>query len=454
MHGRKATNLIHVKAGSFRRPVLTGQGEGDRLLGPRRGQSSGRTMPNEDVSSAPAPPAAGSPVWPLVATIAMQTLATMAAFSFPVAAPEIARDLGVDGTLVGYFVSVVYGVGIVSAVLSPGPIGRFGAVRTGQFVMLTVIAMLLTAASGNLIAVGLSAVVLGIGYGATAPISAHLLVPRTPPGMLNLVLSIRQIGVPLGGVLGGLLVPPLVLAFGWRAALLAQLVPAVLLLVALQWPRAAWDADRVPGGRLLGARLLAPLRLLRTRPGIRGLSVACFVYAGIQLCFIAFMAVHLTTAAGIDLIRAGQALATFQVAGVVSRPIWGWLADRGVGAGRLLAAHGVVMAAAAGTAGQFAPGWPFWAVLGVCVVGGATAAGFTGIAYGEFARQGGAQRTEATAIGSAAMFAGVMVLPSAFGIAVVAFDGYAVAYGAAAAAALASALLLTVSRQRAPGGPV
>lgn len=402
-------------------------------------------MPSEEVSTASAPPAAGSPVWPLVATIVMQTLATMAVFSFPAAAPEIARDLGVDGTLVGYFVSIVYGVGIVSAVLSPGPIGRFGAVRTGQFVMLTVIAMLLTAASGNLAAVALSAVLLGIGYGATAPISTHLLVPRTPPGMLNLVLSIRQIGVPLGGVLGGLAVPPLVLAFGWRAALLIQLVPAVALLVALQLPRAAWDADRLPGGGLLGARLLAPLRLLGESPGIRNLSVACFVYAGIQLCFIAFMAVHLTTAAGIDLIRAGQALAAFQVAGVVSRPIWGWLADRGFGAARLLVLLGVVMAAAAGAAGQFAPGWPYWAVLGVCVLGGATAAGFTGIAYGEFARLGGARRTEATAVGSGAMFAGVMVLPSLFGAAVAAGGGYGAAYAAAAAAALASALLLTAS---------
>ena len=52
------------------------------------------------------------------------------------------------------------------------------------------------------------------------------------------------------------------------------------------------------------------------------------------------MTVHLTSRAGFDLVAAGQALAVYQVAGVVSRPIWGWLADRLVPARVLLAAQG------------------------------------------------------------------------------------------------------------------
>ena len=149
--------------------------------------------------SEPTSPPASLPIWPLLATLAMQTLATMAAFSLPAAAPEVARDLDIDGTLIGFFISLVYGVGILSALLSPGFITSYGAVRVGQFVLLSVLGMLATAASGQLWAVALSAIVLGIGYGATAPVSTHLLMPRTPPGRLNLILSVRQIGVPLGG---------------------------------------------------------------------------------------------------------------------------------------------------------------------------------------------------------------------------------------------------------------
>ena len=41
-------------------------------------------------------------------------------YSLPALAPEIARDLHVAGTLVGSFVATAYGVGILSALISPG----------------------------------------------------------------------------------------------------------------------------------------------------------------------------------------------------------------------------------------------------------------------------------------------------------------------------------------------
>ena len=72
------------------------------------------------------------PFWPLVATTTMQTLATTAAYSIPALAPVVARDIGVDGALIGYFISVVYGVGIVSSLLAAGAIARYGAVRSCQ----------------------------------------------------------------------------------------------------------------------------------------------------------------------------------------------------------------------------------------------------------------------------------------------------------------------------------
>ena len=45
------------------------------------------------------------PIWPLLATLAVQTLATMSLYSVPTVAPEVAHDLGVDATLVGGFVA-------------------------------------------------------------------------------------------------------------------------------------------------------------------------------------------------------------------------------------------------------------------------------------------------------------------------------------------------------------
>ena len=293
-----------------------------------------------------------------------------------------------------------------------------------------------------MLAVG--AIVLGLGYGAAAPASTHLLVPHTPPRVFNMVMSLRQIGVPLGGVLGSLLLPPLVLHVGWRAALLSEVPPIIALTLLLQIPRRQWDADVEPRRRLFGRTLLQPFALLRDAP-IRRLSIASFVYSGMQITFVAFMTMQLTTVAGFDLIHAGQALATYQVAGAVSRPIWGWIADRFITPGQALMLHGFGMASAGLAAARFGPGWPIWAVLAVVMLAGCTAGGYTGIAYAEYAHLGGARRTEATGLGTAIMFAGVLLIPSSFGLVVTLLGGYGVAYTALALLALASALLLCLA---------
>src|ERR1700759_3144328 len=163
------------------------------------------------------------PLWPLIASLAAQTLATLALFSLPAIAPAVASALGVSGELVGLFVALAYGVGIVSALLSPGFILRYGGVRALQGVLGATAAMLLLAAGGTVAWLGVAAVVLGLGYGAAAPASTHLLVPHTPARVFNMVMSLRQIGVPLGGVLGAVILPPVTLALGWRWALLVQI---------------------------------------------------------------------------------------------------------------------------------------------------------------------------------------------------------------------------------------
>ena len=388
------------------------------------------------------------PMWPLAATLAVQTLATMTLYSLPAVAPEVAHDLNVPGTLVGSFVAMAYGVGIISALISPGMVRRYGGVRATQAVLLAAAGMLLFATFGSGVSgLALAAIVLGLGYGAAAPASTHLLVPQTPQPVFNLVMSLRQIGVPLGGVLAALILPPLSLAIGWRGALLTELVPVLALIVAMEFPRRRWDVDREPGRRVLGRSLVQPFALLK-EPRFRRLSVAAFVYAGLALCLVAFMTVQLTTVVGLTLVQAGQILAAYQIAGSVSRPVWGWIADRFLTPAQTLAVHGVGMAAASVLTGLYAPGWPVWAIMANALLAGCTAGGYTGVGYAEYASLGGSRRTEATGLGTAIFFAGGMAAPPVFGAAVTALGGYRGSYIVGAVCALASAALLLSNRRQ------
>jgi MFS family permease len=384
------------------------------------------------------------PLAPLAATLAVQTLATMALYSLPTLAPEIARDLHVSGTLVGSFVATTYGVGVISALLSPGMVRRYGGVRATQAVLFATAGMLALAALGSgVTGLALAVVVLGLGYGAAATASTHLLVPQTPQPVFNLVMSLRQIGVPLGGVLAALILPPLSLAIGWRGALLAELGPVLLLIAAMEIPRRRWDHDREPGRRVLGRSLLQPFALLKEQR-FRRLSVAAFVYAGVALCLIAFMTVQLTTTVGMTLVQAGQILAVYQIAGSVSRPIWGWIADRFLTPAQTLAVLGMGMAAASVLTGFYGPGWPAWAVMTNALFAGCTSGGYTGVGYAEYAALGGSRRTEATGLGTAIFFAGGMATPPIFGAAVTTLGGFRGSYLVGAACVLASAVLLVL----------
>ena len=388
------------------------------------------------------------PVWPLASTLAVQTLATMALYSVPTLAPEIAEDLGVSGTLAGGFVAIGYGSGIASALLSPGLIRRYGGVRAVQAVLASAAGMVAIAATaGTVLQLALSGLVLGLAYGCAAPASTHLLVPHTPRAIFNMIMSLRQIGVPLGGVCAALLLPPLAHPLGWRGALALELIPALLLIGLMEIPRARWDADREPSHSPFGRNLLQPFQLLG-EARFRRLSYASFIYSGLQLTFVAFMTVHLTSVVGLTLVVAGQILAVYQIAGSVSRPIWGWIADRYLTPAQTLAIHGVGMAVAALIAGQFGPNWPIPLLFATAIFAGCTACGYTGVAYAEYAALGGIRRTEATGLGTAVMFSAVMVIPPLFGAAVGLLGGYGFGYVAMAALSVsgAAALLWPVRR--------
>lgn len=392
------------------------------------------------------------PLAVLLVTLAVQTLSTAAAYSIPAVAPEVARHLNVPSAWIGFFISTVYGVGVLSALFSPRVIHEHGAVRVNQAVLVATLTMLVVAAAGSITAVAIAAALMGLAYGATAPASTHLLVPLTPPAVINVVLSLRQIGVPLGGVLAGLLMAPMTLAWGWQAALLAEAIPALILLALLERVRRRWDRRHTPSAiaRRPASPRLEPIGLLAGNVALRRLTLTVFVYSGLQLCFIVFITTQLTTIVGLDLVTADWMLAAYQVSGVISRPLWGWLADRLLAARWLLVLHGIMMCSAAVAAGQFAAGSSTAAVLLVAVTGGSSASGYTGIAYAEFARLGGPKRTEATGLGAASMFAGVLFLPSLMSLAVLQFGGYEAAYTSIGFMALAGGILLALPA-RAPG---
>ncbi|EWY39095.1 hypothetical protein N825_08815 [Skermanella stibiiresistens SB22] len=351
----------------------------------------------------------------VLATVTLvQALGTMGMLSFSVIAPSAARSLGVGAELVGFQISLAY----VAATLCSAPSGtvvrRWGAVRVSQAALLFCGAGTAVAATGHLALAAVGSILIGVGYGLTNPSASHLLFRFTPPHRRNLVFSIKQTGVPLGGIAAGLLLPRVTEASGWPVALLTVSVAAVALAVALSLVRPRWDADRQPGLELRADMTEGPRMVWREKP-LRFLSVTAFCFSGLQLCLVTFLVTLLVTELGYSLIFAGTVAAVAQAAGAVGRIVWGWIADRLNNALAVLIMVAITSGLACGFTAVVDPSWPIPLVLVLFVGFGLSAIGWNGVFLAEVARLA-PLGTVGTATGGALAFtfAGVALGPTVF----------------------------------------
>ena len=351
----------------------------------------------------------------LVITTAIQALVSLAAFSVPVFAPAAADELGFPVGHIGYFVSLMYVGASTSALISGGFILRYGAIRVSQagLVFCSVAMILLTVLP--VAWMPFAAVLLGAGYGPITPASSHVLVRTTPPHMMALTFSIKQSGVPLGTALAGLLVPPLTLGFGWRAAAVSVAVLCAITAVIAQSLRPTLDADRNPAQPISLGNLKLPFQLIYANPELARSVTAALTYAGIQICCFTFLVAYLTQSLAYTLVAAGLALAFANGAGIVGRIFWGAVADRTRAARVVLGILGITMMAASLGIAAFTPATPYALVLAVCALFGLTAVGWNGVQISETARLSPPGTAAVVAGGSTfIIFGGVLVFSALF----------------------------------------
>ena len=383
----------------------------------------------------------------LLATTAIQTAAAAAVLTLPAVAPLVAADLRLPTSLVGTYLSLTYVGAAASALIGGAAVLRIGALRLSQLSLLACALGLLLGLVPLVVVVAVSAVVLGIGYGPITPASSHLLARTASPARMGLTFSIKQTGVPAGAALAGLIVPPLALAAGWRVAVTAIAVLAVLITLAAQPVRERLDGDRRREARFSLAHFGAALRLVAATPALRTMAAVSFVYAGLQMCVAGFIVAYLAEEVGLSLVTAGLGLTVANVAGVVARIGWGAFADRVLSPRATLAMLGVLMAAFSASTALIAADWPLMAMLAVVAALGGTAIGWNGVYLAETARVAPAGQA-ALATGGCLFFTyvGVVCCPFLFGLLQRATGSYALCFAAAALAYSGVAAVLMFRR--------
>jgi ACS family hexuronate transporter-like MFS transporter len=387
----------------------------------------------------------------IVLILTAQTVANVGPLGIPAVASLIRADLGLTLAQAGSFLSAYYiGPSLVS--LPAGTLAdRWGVKRLlvlGQLVI--ALGLVAASAATSYAALVLLLVAAGFGYGILNPTSTKAVMAWAPPAHRATLVGFKQVGLPLGGMLGAALLPGLAVGIGWRPALIVSAVlvaaGAAASVVVYRDPPDPGRPAPVPGNRGAVASVL-------TSRDLWLLSLASGVFAAMQTVWMSFLVLYLQGAVGLTLIAASRLLALAQLGGMSGRVLFGLLSDRLFGGARRLP---LVLAGTGSAACSLLLAWTDAGVssagLGVLTfVFGVVGIGWNGVQHTWLAELAGPRAAgTAVGLGLAVSSAGVTLGPLAFGVAVETAGSYRGPWIALALTMVAAVALLFTVRERRP----
>lgn len=388
--------------------------------------------------------------WAVLALImAAQTMANVGPLGIPSIAPLIRESLALSMTQAGSFLSAYY-IGPVLMSLPAGWLADRWGVRSAMILGQTLIALGLgavaVAPSFSFIVAILA--VAGAGYGVLNPTTTKAGMAWFPPRQRATVVGLKQVGLPFGGALGALVMPPLALAFGWRTAVgfAAAVVGALAILTWALYRDLPEPETRGPVPPRPGFWAVMANRDLWL------VGVSTLIFAGVQTVFLSFLVLYLRDVVRIALVVAAKYLVAAQVSGAIARVAFGLLSDRLFGGRRriVLAIAGLGSIACALALSATAPGTGPWLLAPLAVGIGFFGVGWNGVQHTLMAELAGPRAAgTAVGLGLAISSLGVTVCPPVFGLVVERLGGFGTAWVTLAVGMVVALLLLVPVRERA-----
>lgn len=269
---------------------------------------------------------------------------------------------------------------------------RFGertmvAVSGGVLALGLAVAALVPAYPGLVLGMG----VFGAGYAASTPAGGRAILAWFDRDR-GFAMGVRQTGVPVGGLVGAIVLPFIALHFGGYRAALAVAAVLVIVPTATAWffyREAA--ADRPPPSGF--ANLVAGMRVLIRDPRLIATTLVCMALAFAQSSMNGFLTVTAVQVVGVTPAFAATAFAFAFASAMVARLFWGWYSDRFMRERRtvLMGILSALSAAALFGVSALRPGnAPL--LIPAALFLGFSAAGWNGVMAATLAEIGGADR--------------------------------------------------------------
>ena len=257
-------------------------------------------------------------------------------FALSALGPLIVADLDLSRTQLGGLSTIAFASAALVAAVAGSSVDKRSA-RTGMWILLGGASLgLLVAAVAPLYAVVVVAVVVSGGaQGLSNPITNRLVTLYAPAPHRGTVMGLKQSGVQLAQTVAGLALPAFALLAGWRWAMAAAALHAVLgaALVARFVPREPSQRGEQRGGQ--GSEQGTPVvrssraeRRSRLPLGVWWLAAYAFLSGAAVQAANLYLPLYGHEALGMPTARAGLVLTVVGGVGLAARIGWGRLSHR------------------------------------------------------------------------------------------------------------------------------
>ena len=338
-----------------------------------------------------------------------------AVFAPPVLAKQALPEMGLDPAWIAMQPTILFTAATFSSMMSAGLVARINPMRASQAMVLLCAVGSAMIASGNLVLVALGSALIGLGLGPATPASSHILSRVAPRQLQPLVFSIKQTGVPIGGVLAGLASPPLMLLWDWQISILIVAGACLAATIITEfWTRGyARFADPSIKVRL---ELAGPVLIALRSPILRWMLAGCVPLVIAQYALTTFIVLYLQQDIGLSVITAGAILAAAQASGGAGRIIFGAIASRWMTPLATLLMLAMLAACAAFLTASLTESWPLALIYAVGILFGAGAVGWNGVYLAEAARRApGGDVSRTTGAVGFVIFGAIVIGPAVFG---------------------------------------
>lgn len=329
--------------------------------------------------------------------------------------PFIRQDLALDRTQIGFITTILNAGGAAAGIPAGKAVDRFGErLVIGYGAIGSGLVILAVSLTQNFAALLLILTATGLLTTAAAPAGGKIVTRWFRDSERATAMGIRQTGVPLGGAIAAVALPPIALLTSWQTALsVAGLCAIVIGVAALRLYREPADTTHYEGH---GPR--PSVAALLARPDIRAVMVYSFLFGAGQWSYLTYLTLYLTEEIKLSVILAGTLLGVAQLCGTAGRIGWGVVSDRFFRGHRkpalLLVGGLAVLMTLAMT--LMSPHTPFVVIAGITGLLGLSLQGWNGLVH-TFASELAGARVAGLAVGMANSigFVGVMLLPPVFG---------------------------------------